>query len=142
MKYHFKVHKEGKGFWAECIELDGCITQGENREHLREMMEEALAAYLDEAPDSKHVFPMPNPGLKGRNIVAVPLDPTVAMAMTVRQARIRNKMTQKQAAEKMGMKHVYQYQKLETGKYANPELMTLARLKTVFPGLSIDAVLA
>ncbi len=28
MKYHFKIHKEGKGFWAECLELEGCITQG------------------------------------------------------------------------------------------------------------------
>jgi antitoxin HicB len=142
MKYHFKIHKEKKGYWAECIELDGCITQGEDRTHLDEMMAEALAAYLDESPDSKHIFPYPNPALKGRNIVEVAVDPHVAMAMTVRQTRLRNKLTQKQAAEKLGMKHVYQYQKLESGKSANPELGTLAKLKAVFPSFSVDAVLA
>ena len=30
MKYHFKVHKGGKGYWAECIELVGCITEADS----------------------------------------------------------------------------------------------------------------
>lgn len=79
MKYHFKIHKEGTGFWAECLELDGCQTQGDSREHLQLMMEDVLIAFLN--------------------------------------------------------------QKLESGKTANPEPATLAKLKTVFPDLSVDAVL-
>lgn len=141
MKYHFKIHKEKKGFWAECLELD-CVTQGDNRKHLDEMMKEMLVAVLDEPPESKYIFPLPDSSLKGRNIVEVSLEPRIAFAMLIRQNRLQNKLTQKQAAHKLGMKHVYQYQKLESGKTANPELGTLVRLKALFPNLSVDAVLA
>jgi antitoxin HicB len=141
MKYHFKVHKDGTGFWAECLELYGCLTQGDSQGHLHLMMEDALAAYLNEPENSKHIFPMPDPTLKGRNIVAVSVDPQVAMAMVVRQSRLERKWTQRQVADKLGMKHIYQYQKLESGKTANPELATLVKLKAVFPDLSMDSVL-
>jgi hypothetical protein len=36
MKYHFKVHKEMSGFWAECLELNGCITQADTQKELYE----------------------------------------------------------------------------------------------------------
>ncbi|MDB5047994.1 MAG: hypothetical protein JWO30_1065 [Fibrobacteres bacterium] len=142
MKYHFKIHKEEKGFWAECLELDGCITQGDDRRHLELMMTDAVSAYLEEPESSKHVFPMPDPTLKGRNIVAVPVDPKIAMAMVVRQSRLERSLTQRQVADKLGMKHISQYQKLESGKTANPELTTLVKLKNLYPNLSIDSVLA
>lgn len=48
MRYHFKVHKEGKGFWAECLELKGCITQGNSKKELLENMQESLNLYLEE----------------------------------------------------------------------------------------------
>ena len=41
----------------------------------------------------------------------------------------------------MGIRYVSQYQKLESGKTANAELGTLAKLKKVFPAFSVDAVL-
>ncbi len=50
MKYHFQIHKENKGFWAECIELKGCVTQGDTLEELCDNIEEALTLYLEE-PD-------------------------------------------------------------------------------------------
>jgi antitoxin HicB len=141
MKYHFKIHKGKKFPWAECLELEGCLTQGENMEHLKLMMEDVLIAFLNEPEDSKHIFPMPNPILKGRNIVAVSVEPKIAMAMVLRQSRLQMKLTQRQVADKLGMKHIFQYQKLESGKTANPELATLAKLKRVFPNLSVDSVL-
>jgi antitoxin HicB len=104
-------------------------------------MEDALSAYLDEPENSKHIFPMPDPTLKGRNIVTASVDPKVAMAMVLRQSRLESKLTQRQVADKLGMKHIFQYQKLESGKTANPELATLVKLKGVFPNLSVDAVL-
>ena len=141
MKYHFKIHKDGAGFWAECLELPGCLTQGDDREHLQLMMEDALSIFLDEPENSKSNFPLPDPTLKGRNIVTASVDPKVAMAMVLRQSRLQSKLTQRQVADKLGMKHIFQYQKLESGKTANPELATLAKLKCVFPNLSVDAVL-
>jgi antitoxin HicB len=140
--YHFKIHKQDKGFWAECLELEGCVTQGDDRKHLYEMMRDALAAYLDEPEDSKQVFPMPKSSMRGRNIVQVAVEPRVALALLVRHSRLQQHLTQKQAADKLGMKHLSQYQKLESGKTANPELTTLAKLKGLFPGLSLDTVFA
>ena len=34
MKYHFKIHKEKGGFWAECLELVGCSTQADTKDEL------------------------------------------------------------------------------------------------------------
>jgi antitoxin HicB len=142
MKYHYRIHKTKIGFWAECIEADGWVTQAKSRSELEKNMFEALNAVLDEPLESNWMPPLPNPSLKGRNIVEVPVEPHIALAMLVRQHRLKNKLTQKQAAAKLGMKHVYQYQKLESGKTANPELGTLVKLKGLFPNLSVDAALA
>ena len=143
MKYHFKVHKEKKGYWAEGIEIDWANTQGDTLKELTFNMQEVLELCLEE-PDEKSTFipPMPDPSLKGRNIVEVSPDPKIALAALIRKERIEAKLSQRQVAEKMGIKHISQYQKLESGKTANPELGTLAKLKRVFPGLSVDLVLA
>ena len=59
MKYHFKVHKEKEGFWAECIELQGCVTQGDTKEELEANMKEALNLYLEENEDFEYLAPLP-----------------------------------------------------------------------------------
>jgi len=46
MKYHFRVHKEEDGYSAQCIELEGCITQGDSQEELFENMKEVLNLYV------------------------------------------------------------------------------------------------
>ena len=142
MKYHFKIHKDVKGFWAECVEADGWVTQGSNREELAFNMHEALNAVLDEPSDSKWIPPMPDSSIKGRNIVEVEVEPRIALATLLRASRLKRRLTQRQAADKMGMAHIYQYQKLESGKTANPELGTLVKIKKLFPELSVDSVLA
>ena len=40
MFYNFKIHKEKKGFWAECLELKGCVTQADTYHALLKNMEE------------------------------------------------------------------------------------------------------
>ena len=141
MEYHFKFRKEKVGYSAHCLELDGAVTQGDTWKELEHNMAEALNLYLDEEADSDLIFPDPNPGLKGRNVVKVAVEPKIAIAMLVRQARARRKLTQKQAAEKLGMKNVYSYQRLESSKTANPEFTTLLRLKAAFPEFSVDAAM-
>lgn len=138
MQYHFRVYPEKKGYWAKCIELEGCQTQGDTMAELRLNMADVLDLVLDEPEDSTEIFPDPDPKLKGRNIESVPVTPRIALAMMVRQARLRHKITQKQAAEKLGMKNVYSYQRLESSKTVNPEFTTLLRLKKLFPEVSID----
>lgn len=50
MKYHFKIHKKGNGFWAQCIEFPGCVTEGDTIQELQANMREALNLYLQEEP--------------------------------------------------------------------------------------------
>jgi len=86
MHYHFKVHKEGKGFWAECIELKGCITQSDTKQKLYENMEDALNLYLQEPQDSTFLTALPKKKVKGRNILRVPVNPEIALAFIARSS--------------------------------------------------------
>jgi len=140
MKYHFKIHKEGKGFWAECLEIPGCLTQGDTREELQANMEDAINTYLQEPSESDELAPLPNDTITiGRNVVVVTVDPQVAIGFNVRYNRIKKGMTQKQAAEKLGMHNLYSYQRLE--RKCNPSILTIGKLYKLFPLFSVDAVL-
>jgi len=138
MKYHFKIHKEKKGYWAECLELDGCVTQGDTLKELSENMQEALILYIEEPKDSKDMAPLPNEKIKKTKTIAeVSLYPKIALSFLVRRNRLKYKMTQKQAAKAMGFDNIYSYQRLESSK-CNPTLDVISRLKKVFPEISID----
>lgn len=141
MNYHFKIHKEGKGFWAQCIELGGCITQADSLKQLKSNMQEALNLYIEEAADSEDLASLPSNTIKSaKNIVDVPVDPQIAFAFLIRYYRIKNKMTQQEAAKRLGFPNIYSYQRLETRK-CNPRLETIALLKKLFPEFSVDYAL-
>jgi antitoxin HicB len=138
MKYHFKVHKEGTGFWAECIELSGCVTEADSMEELRENMEEALNLYIEEPETSKKLAPLPDDSIThSRTIVEVQLDPLIAFSFMVRYYRIKHGLTQKEAARLLGFDQIYSYQRLENRK-CNPSLRIISKLKKVFPDFSLD----
>ena len=85
MKYHFKVHEEGKLFWAQCIELEGCITQANSMKELHKNMQEALNLYIQEPENSKDLADLPDESIKlSKSIVEVPLDPHVAFSLMLR----------------------------------------------------------
>lgn len=137
MKYHFKVYEEAEGFWAECVELQGCVTQGLNEVDLWSNMQEALNLYLQESSDSDYVAAFPNDKLsKKSNLVQVPVDPEIAFAFMVRYHRLKKNLTQREAAKKMGFKSLYSYQRLE--KKCNVTLDIIAKIKNLFPDFSID----
>ena len=140
MRYHFKVHKEKEGFWAECIELPGCVTQADTKEDLDINMQEALNLYLEEVEDYEYLAPMPKASIKeGRNVVEVSVDPSVALAFSIRYQRIKQGLTQREAADQLGMKAIYSYQRLE--KRCNPTLDLIYKLVLLFPALSLDKIL-
>lgn len=140
MRYHFKIHKEKGSFWAECIELPGCVTQGNTKEELYANMHEALNLYIEESEDSQYLAPLPkklikcNPGL-----VEVSVDPSVAFAFSIRYQRIKQGLTQREVADQLGMKGIYSYQRLE--RRCNPTLDLIHKLVLLFPALSLDKVL-
>jgi antitoxin HicB len=142
MKYHFKIHREGSGYWAQCIELEGVLTQGDTKEELNHNMAEALNLFLDEPPDSKVIFPLPRANIKGTSLVSVEVKPQIAFAFYLRRIRLKRGMTQKDVAKLMGFKNLYSYQRLEKAKTANPELLTLVQIKRLFPELDLEDILA
>lgn len=140
MRYHFRIHKEKKGFWAECIELPGCVTQANTREELNASMQEALNLYLEEDDVTEYLAPLPKMSIKtGRNVVAVPVDPSIALSFAIRRERIQCGLTQREAADKLGMKAIYSYQRLE--RKCNPTLDLIYKLVSLFPALSLDKIL-
>ena len=80
MKYHFRIHKEGKGFWAQCVELTGCITEAGSMIELQRNMQEALNLYVEEPENSKELAPLPDESIHvTRTIAEVALDPQIAL---------------------------------------------------------------
>jgi antitoxin HicB len=142
MKYHFRIKREKKGYWGRGIELPECVTQGESIEELEKNMREALNLLLDEPPSSKMIFPLPRKKIQGRNVRAVSVEPRVALAFLLRNFRLMRKMSQKQAAQLIGVRGLYSYQRLESSKTANPEFETIIRIKKAFPELDLDDLLA
>lgn len=141
MKYHFKVHKEGDRFWAQCLELEGCVTQAETRAALDKNMQDALNLYIEEEADSADLAAMPNNNIKpSKTIVEVFVDPQVAFTFLVRYWRIRHGLTQKEAAKRMGFDKLYSYQRLEARR-CNPSLKIISMVKKVFPEFSLDAAI-
>ena len=141
MRYHFRYHKERNVYWAKCVELDGCYTQGDTLDDLKQNMEEALNLYLDEPSDSRSVFPLPKQTVKRRNVLEVPVNPKIAFANYLRYHRAARGLTQKETAKRLGFKNLFSYQRLESSKTANPELLTLVRIKEVFPEFDLDDVI-
>lgn len=140
MNYHFKVHKEGKGYWAECLELQGCQTQGDSKAELAKNMEEALNLFLDEPADSPVLFHLPDNTLTGANIVEVRVNPKVALAYLLRAFRHRYGWSQSQACKAIGMNGLFSYQRLERSKTANPRFETLVRIKQAYPEFELDTL--
>lgn len=141
MKYHFKIHKEKGGYWAECVELEGCRTQGDTKAELLFNMDEALNLYLSEPADSKLIFPAPR-RTKGKNIVPIAVHPSVAIANRIRELRLTNNLTQVAMRDRLGIKSLSNYQRLEDPERANPEWRTLLLIKQAFPKFHVDDLMA
>ncbi|MDQ3001432.1 MAG: type II toxin-antitoxin system HicB family antitoxin [Fibrobacterota bacterium] len=144
MKYHFKIHKEKNGgYWAESMEPNlNANTQADTMEELMKNMKEVLELCLEEPNESNYIPPMPDPTIKGRNIVEISPDPKIALAALIRKERLEAKWTQRETATRLGIKHVSQYQRLESGKTVNAEFGTLVKLKKAFPDFSVDEALS
>ena len=139
MKYHFKAHIIGGECWAECIELNGCLTQGSNLEDLKRNAFDALNLYLDEPQNSKTLFPLPRKVLGSReDIFEVNVEPQVAFSLLLRQTRLSKGLTQKAMAKQLGIENLYSYQRLE--RRANPTLATVNKIKETVPDFPIEFV--
>ncbi len=140
MMYHFRVHEDERGaYWAEGIELPGCVTQGDSSDELEANAGEALNLYLDEPKDSKVLFPLPKASVKGKDVIEVEVDPEIAFGLNLRALRIKRKKTQSAMAKEPGFKNLYSYQRLE--RRANPTLRMIRKIKTEYPDFPVCEIL-
>jgi predicted RNase H-like HicB family nuclease/DNA-binding XRE family transcriptional regulator len=140
MQYHFKYHKDKKsGFWAECLELEGCVSQAENLQDLEKNLTEALNLYLDESPTSNFIFNLPEKKYfkTNKNIIKITPNPNILFSQQLRILRLKHHLSQKEVASKMGYKNIWAYQKFEKHK-VSPTLTTLLKIKTIFPELDLN----
>lgn len=138
MKYHCKVHKEGNGFWAECLELSGCFTQADFMIGLRQNVQETLNLYTEEPVNPKKLAAPPDGSIhSSRIILEVQLDPSIAFSFMVRYHRIQSGLAQQEAACKLGFENIYSYQRLENKK-CDPALKVLYQIKKTFRDFSVD----
>ena len=140
MNYHFKIIKETKGYSAECIELLGCRTQGDSLDELKDNMTEALNLFLSESENSTLIFKNPKE-IKRKNVVAIEVDPAVALARSLRQTRLKQGKTQTQMMHFLNINNLSNYQRLENPKKANPEYKTLIALAQKLPQLDIGRII-
>jgi antitoxin HicB len=141
MFYHFKIHRENKGYWAECLELEGCHTQAENMNELKTNMAEALNLYLSEPLNSKIIFPLPSEKKQtAKNVVRVNVETSVAFSVLLRRIRLQHKLTLREMASKLKYKNINTYVKLEKPKTANPELKTIANIQKIFSDFPISLI--
>lgn len=63
-----KVEKEDVGYSAYCIELEGCLSQGDTMEDLQANLHEVLNLCLDEPSGSNLVFPSLTPLMRMRKM--------------------------------------------------------------------------
>jgi predicted RNase H-like HicB family nuclease len=139
MKYHFKIHKEANGFWAECLEIPSCMTQGDSKDDLLENMQDAINTYLEEPEGVSCLAPLPDESyVSSKSIAEVSVNPEIALGFMVRYHRIKKGMTQKEAAEKLNMPNVFSYQRLE--RKCNATVAVLSKLLVLFPMLSINKI--
>ena len=139
MKYHFEVGKEDDGYSAQCIELEGCISQGDSMEDLQANLHEALNLYLDEPAGSNEVFPLPDEKLEGIDgVVSISVEHGIAFAMLVRQNRVANNWSMEQAQKAIGLSNRRKYNRLE--KKCNPRLSIVAKVMEVYQGFPLDRV--
>jgi predicted RNase H-like HicB family nuclease len=143
MKYHFEIHQENDGgYWAECIELPGCVTEGDNYEELYENMQDALNTYIYEPANSTKLAALPDENIKtSADVVEVPVDPAIALGFQIRYLRLKHGYTQKEMAEKMGYYNIFSYLRLEDKSY-EVALNKYSKLKKIFPEFSVDRALA
>ena len=86
MRYHFRVNRESDGCWGECLELEGCVTQGETLDELESNAKEAIDLYLEEGEDSSLILPLPDT-VNGReeSVMEIAVEPGIAGPFLRRQ---------------------------------------------------------
>jgi antitoxin HicB len=129
--YPAHIWKEDNNTWSvEFPDLPGCFSSGDSLEDARVKAEEALTAYL-ESLDSRSVS-IPEPTtFSGEEFYFIAPSLNVSFAITLKQEREKQGLTQKEVAKRMGV-NWSAYQRIENPRKTNPTLSTIDKLQKVF----------
>ena len=109
---------------------DGYLTYGKTLEKAKAMAAEAVSGLLESYLEHGDKFDIPKLNA-APDWYGIEIEPGLAFAMWLRNARISRNMTLAEVAEKMGVKYQV-YQKLENPRTSNPTLKTLKKLEAIF----------
>jgi antitoxin HicB len=109
---------------------EGIITYGNSLENAKAMAVEAVSGILESYLEHGDKFTVPK-AKTSNNWYGIEIEPGLAFALWLRNARLTHNMTLADMAEKMKVKYQV-YQKLENPRTANPTLKTLKKLETIF----------
>ena len=126
IRYQAKIYKDGKYYSVTFPDLPGCFSQGATKDDAKENAREVLSLYLEEARDPLWNVPKPK-SRKGKAYYWITPFEDVAIPLMIRQARIKNGLSQHQLAKRLNMT-VQQLQKLETPGKSNPTVKTLIQI--------------
>ena len=119
-----------KCFLVEFPDLRGCLTYGNTLEEAMENAKEALTGYLESIDLRRIDIPHPSRP-KGKDVYFIAPETSTAFAVWLKLTRTEKGLSQKQAAEMLGI-NFQSYQKFENPKKANPTLRTIDRIERTF----------
>jgi predicted RNase H-like HicB family nuclease/DNA-binding XRE family transcriptional regulator len=125
MHYHAKITHEGRWWIATFVDAPGCVSQGSTRPKALVAAAEALEGWLEaHLVDGRSP---PKPAAR-RGTQAIAVDPQLAVAISLRWARLDAGLTQAELAARAGVSQ-QQVAKLERPG-ANPSIATLRKIAT------------
>lgn len=138
MKYHFKISQDSNRYFSKCVELNNCTAEGSTLEEIEKNMEEELNLFLSKYQKEMPIFPLPDNLKSGESLVEVKVNPQIAFGVILKHIRNKNNLTQAEAAQKIGFKSTYSYQKYE--KKSNPRLSTINKIIKLFPDFPVELI--
>lgn len=104
MQYLARVSHEGRQWLAEFPDCAGCQTFASRESQLRADARDALEGWLEAELAAGDVPPLPRfRGRRGDRVLAIRIDPVLAVRIQLRAARERAGLSQSQLAERLGV---------------------------------------
>ncbi|GHT58529.1 hypothetical protein FACS1894109_12900 [Spirochaetia bacterium] len=130
----FEKAEEG-GYVVEFIDIPSCVTEGDTLEEAKLMAKEALSGVLASMDSRKIKIPESTAIAKDHpefdDIHYIEPDLKIAFAISLKQERERQGLTQKEVARRMQVNWTF-YQRIENPRKSNPTLATIEKLEHVF----------
>jgi antitoxin HicB len=133
MQYMARISREGRRTLIEFPDCPGCQTFTELREDVATVAREALESWLEAELKHGEAPPVPAARSKGANRLAVRIEPTLAVRLQIRWARLKQGLSQAELAKRVGVTR-QQISLLESPD-AN---LTLGTLEKVATALNLD----